>query len=340
MSDIDHLVKALDPAPHAPEQGPGARELRAAIMATQDAPRRTVRRRLPWPAGAVGLVAAATATAVFLSQAPPEAGTTTSLSGRSILLAAAAKAVAAPQGTYWHSKEQSTWSFRPYGKNATYDLEISNISERWVARDGRRWTGRKSLGVRPLDEAAWRKDGSPTRWLMGKDGGFYTIAPGKAELLKVIGKPKLDWGDKPITLEEVEALPADPEKLKERAAAALRVGLDIDGSVDTWVPRTLASLLWDIPTSPQVRGAAFEALATLPQVQVEGRTTDVKGRPGVAVTFPLVEGQPARGKLIIDPDTSKVLSYEQINLPEPRASVTVVLETGWTDAEPAPPTTE
>ena len=49
MKDIDHLVKAIDPTPHAPDQGPGARELRAAIMATSPP-----RRRLSWlPGGAI-----------------------------------------------------------------------------------------------------------------------------------------------------------------------------------------------------------------------------------------------------------------------------------------------
>ncbi|MEU8102189.1 hypothetical protein AB0C18_00505 [Nonomuraea muscovyensis] len=46
MNDIDNLVRAIDPAPHAPEQGPGARELRAAITATS-----LPRRRLSWLAG-------------------------------------------------------------------------------------------------------------------------------------------------------------------------------------------------------------------------------------------------------------------------------------------------
>ncbi|GAA3141415.1 hypothetical protein GCM10010466_35510 [Planomonospora alba] len=46
MSDIDNLVRAIDPAPHAPDQGPGARELRAAITAT---PARPVGRLLHRP---------------------------------------------------------------------------------------------------------------------------------------------------------------------------------------------------------------------------------------------------------------------------------------------------
>src|ERR1044072_759691 len=52
MSDIDNLMRAIDPTPHAPEQGPGARELRAAIMATPAPGRR--RSRLP-QRGAFGL---------------------------------------------------------------------------------------------------------------------------------------------------------------------------------------------------------------------------------------------------------------------------------------------
>jgi hypothetical protein len=49
MNDIDHLVRAIDPTPHAPVQGLGARELRAAIMATS-----SPRRRLSWlPGGGI-----------------------------------------------------------------------------------------------------------------------------------------------------------------------------------------------------------------------------------------------------------------------------------------------
>ncbi|WP_329086660.1 MULTISPECIES: hypothetical protein [unclassified Streptosporangium] len=46
MNDVDRLVKAIDLAPYAPEQGRGARELRAAIMATSPP-----RRRMSWLAG-------------------------------------------------------------------------------------------------------------------------------------------------------------------------------------------------------------------------------------------------------------------------------------------------
>ncbi|TDD11779.1 hypothetical protein E1292_04510 [Nonomuraea deserti] len=349
MSDIEHLVRAIDPAPHAPDQGPGARELRAAIMAsTSGPPHRTARRRLPWRAGAIGLVAAAAATAVFLDQAatapspaPPAATGDTSLSGTSILLAAAAKAEAAPEGSYWHLKELNVGSSRPYGKDGdTYQLEISNLSEQWVGADGGHWIGRRQLAARPRDVAAWRRDGSPAEWEMGPDGGVYSTSPGEGTLTRLKGDQKLYWSARAMTLEQIAELPADPEALKKRAAEAIRSDEDFAGSVEHGLPHTLASLLYALPASPQVRGAAYEALATLPTVRVEGRTTDPRGREGVAVTFPIQEGRPTQGRLVIDPDTSKVLASEVTGMPQKDDRVTVVLESGWTDTEPSPPSTE
>lgn len=350
MSDIDNLVRAIDPAPHAPDQGPGARELRAAIMATQARPHRAVR-RLPWRAGAIGLaaVAAAAATAVFLGQitltASPSPTVTpggTVLSGTSILLAAAAKAQAAPEGAYWHLKQLYVGSAGPYGQNGnTYRLETSYLSETWVAKDGRGWIGRRQLAARPLDVEAWRRDGSPTEWEMGKDGGVHSTSPGEGTLTRLKGEQKLYWSAMPLTLKEIEALPADPEALKKRAAEAIRSDQDFAGSVEDGLPPTLASLLYELPASPQVRSAAYQALATLPAVRVEGRTTDPQGRPGVAVTFPIQQGRPTQGRLIIDPDTSKVLTFEVTGgMPQVKDRVNMVLESGWTDNRPSPPSAE
>ncbi|MFE0156473.1 CU044_5270 family protein [Nonomuraea sp. NPDC059007] len=343
MSDIDNLVRAIDPAPHAPDQGPGARELRAAIMATQARPHRKVR-RLPWRAGAIGLAAAAAAAAVFVGQvsftaSPSPTPGGTSLSGTSILLAAAAKARAAPEGAYWRLKELYVGSAGPYGQNGnTYRLETSYLSERWVAKNGRGWIGRRQLAVRPLDLDAWRRDGSPAEWEMGKDGGVYSTSPGEGTLTRLKGEQRLYWSARPMTLKEIGALPADPEALKNRAAEAILRDRDFAGSVEDGLPPTLAALLYQLPASPQVRGAAYQALATLPAVRVEGRTTDPRGRPGVSVTFPIQRGQPTRGRLIIDPDTSKVLAYEVTGLPKKGGRVEVVLESGWTDTRPSPPT--
>ncbi|SFL00992.1 hypothetical protein SAMN05216275_14710 [Streptosporangium canum] len=348
MSDIDNLVKAIDLAPHAPDQGPGARDLREAIMATQARPHRAAQRP-PWRAGAIGLAAVAAGAAVFLGQVAPTAVPSptstsggTALSGTSILLAAAAKAEAAPDGAYWHLKElythQRLW---PYSENGiTYRLETSELSERWVAKDGRTWTGFRELTARPLDMEAWRRDGSPTEWAKGKDPSPpFSAAPGEAMFFQNKKKHRLYWSAMPMTLKEIEALPADPEALKKRAIEAIRrdngVGPDEDA-----LPRTLANLLYALPASPQVRSAAYQALATLPAVRVEGPTTDPRGRPGIAVTFLIQGDRTPRIRLIIDPDTSKVLAVEGIVTPDGDSHVNVVLESGWTDTEPSPPSTE
>ncbi|MFF3444949.1 CU044_5270 family protein [Streptosporangium sp. NPDC002721] len=349
MSDIDDLVRAIDPAPHAPDQGPGARELREAIMATRARPYRTAWRHLPWWAGAAGLVAAATTTVVFLGQAvpappPSPAATTgdTSLPGASILLAAAAKAESAPEGAYWRLKRQYTmrWA-RPFGKEgSTYRLETSNLVETWLAKDGRGWDGYRELAARPLDTEAWRRDGSPTEWPTGEEGHVISTSPGEGRLTRLRGKQRLYWSAMPLTLKEIEALPADPEELKRRAAEAITVDKDFAGSVEYGLPSTLAALLYELPASPRVRAAAYQALATLPRVRVEGPATDPRGRPGVAVTFPIQEGRPTVGRLVIDPDTSKVLTFDVIGMPQKGDRVEVVLESGWTDTRPSPPSAD
>ncbi|MET8335579.1 CU044_5270 family protein [Streptosporangium canum] len=346
MSDIDNLVKAIDLVPHAPDQGPGARELREAIMATQARPHRAAR-RLPWRAGAIGLAAAAAAAAVFLGQVAPTAAPSltatpggTSLSGASILLAAAAKAEAAPEGAYWHLKELYTRQVWPYSENGiTYRLETSALSEKWVAKDGRTWIGHRQLAARPLDLEAWRRDGSPTEWAMGRDGGVYATSPGKAMFFQNKREQKLYWSAMPMTLKEIEALPADPEALKKRALEAIRRDNAV-GPVEDSLPRTLTSLLYELPTSPQVRSAAYKALATLPEVRVEGPTTDPRGRPGIAVTFLIQGDRTPRIRLVIDPDTSKVLAVDGIGRPDGDGQVNVVLESGWTGTKPSPPSTE
>ncbi|MFF0305792.1 CU044_5270 family protein [Streptosporangium sp. NPDC004379] len=305
-----------------------------------------MRRRPRWQAGALGLAAAAAAAVVLLGQAVPASSPSpavtgvTALQGTSILLAAAAKAQAAPEGAYWRLRELYVGSAGPYGESGdAYRLKTTYLSEDWVAKDGRRWMGRRQLAATPLDTEAWRRDGSPAEWEMGPDGGVYSTSPGEGTLTPLKGRRKLYWSALPLTLKEIEALPADPEALKKRAADAIRSDQDFAGSVEDGLPSVLAELLYHLPVSPQVRGAAYQALATLPAVRIEGRATDPQGRPGVAVTFPIREGLPSRNKLIIDPGTSKVLTAEDTGVPRKGDRATVVLESGWTDAEPSPPST-
>ncbi|MEV4242081.1 CU044_5270 family protein [Streptosporangium canum] len=316
--------------------------------------RAATRRRLPWQAGVAGLAtAAAVAAAVFVpgltTSAPalsPSPGiSTTTLSGHSILLAAATRAEAAPEGAYWHVKRLYTmrWA-KPYGKEGdTYRLETSNIVEEWVSMEGRAWSGFRKLAARPLDVEAWRRDGSPAEWetKMAAEGGGFSTSPGEGKLIPRKGEQKFHLlGGEQLTLEEIKALPADPEALKNRMLEAIRASGVVEESVDDNLPRALASLLYELPTSPEVRGAAYRALAALPSVRVEGDTTDPRGRPGVAVTFPIQHDQPTQGKLIVDRDTSMVLAFLVTGMPGKGDRTEVVLEAGWTDSEPVAPSAE
>ncbi|MER5323470.1 CU044_5270 family protein [Streptosporangium roseum] len=306
-------------------------------------------RRLPWQAGVAGLAtAAAVAAAVFVpgmtTSAPalsPSPGiSTTTLSGHSILLAAATRAEAAPEGAYWHVKRLYTmrWA-KPYGKEGdTYQLESSTIAEEWISEEGRAWSGSRKLATRPLDVEAWRRDGSPAEWKV-EEGGFFT-SPGEGKLVPRKGEQKFQLGGEQLTLEEIRALPADSEALKNRTLEAIRADGIAENYVDENLPRALASLLYELPTSPEVRGAAYRALAALPSVRVEGDTTDPRGRPGVAVTFPIQHDQPTQGKLIIDRDTSMVLASLVTGMPGKGDRTEVVLESGWTDSEPVAPSVE
>ncbi|MFD8555823.1 CU044_5270 family protein [Streptosporangium canum] len=311
--------------------------------------RAATRRRLPWQASVAGLAtAAAVAAAVFvpgLTTSAPElspspGNSTIALSGHSILLAAATRAEAAPEGAYWHLKRlyMMRWA-KPYGKEGdTYQLESSTIAEEWISKDGRAWSGSRKLATRPLDVEAWRRDGSPAEWKV-EDGGFST-SPGEGNLTPLKGEQKFQLGGEQLTLEELKALPADPEALKKRTLEAIRADGVVEDAVDDNLPPALASLLYELPTSPEVRGAAYRALAALPSVRVEGDTTDPRGRPGVAITFPIQHGRPTQGKLIIDRDTSMVLASLVTGMPGKGDRTEVVLESGWTDSEPAAPSAE
>ncbi|HZA41969.1 MAG TPA: hypothetical protein VFA00_15250, partial [Actinomycetota bacterium] len=102
---------------------------------------------------------------------------------------------------------------------------------------------------------------------------------------------------------------------------------------------------------PDVRAAAYRALADMPNVTSIGPTHDELGRAGTGILID--PGASARivgrgsqvsetGKfsrmLIIDPDTSLVLA-DQISIDKSNdpAGSTLILEVGWTDEGPHEP---
>ncbi|MDR2987035.1 MAG: hypothetical protein LBV34_19580, partial [Nocardiopsaceae bacterium] len=152
---------------------------------------------------ALGLAGAVAAAALAVATFVPGAGTSpggkspviSDGSARSVLLAAAVRAESASaSGTYWHLRTMST-AILPqkfgHGDNR-YTLEQLWVHEKWAKRNGQAWAGDRKW-VRPAtpkDEAAWRRDGAPTKWCMGqtdtqppKPNCLY-ITPGAASLTK------------------------------------------------------------------------------------------------------------------------------------------------------------
>ncbi|MEU4704583.1 hypothetical protein [Nonomuraea dietziae] len=254
-------------------------------------------RRLPWRAGAVGrhgrllpvlgmAVAAAAAVAVIVTNLVPPAAAP--LSGRDVLLMAAASAEHIPQGTgtYWHI----TRTFQgPDGPQ---------MQESWTTRDGHRWSRNEPYAA----PGAVVEDPAPFR-LMGAEIGF----------------------------EELEGLPSDPEKLKERIA-----GLPQNDSAMFPADRQgelvspLITLITELPTPAQVRSAAFEALAATPGVKNAG---PVEGGQELLISL----SGSLKIKMVVDPEAARVVRANILLTAEGGGTISnsyTSVTTEWTDELP------
>ncbi len=237
-------------------------------------------------AGALAFVVAPGSTAT----SPPPATPTTSSGSSSapsaaqrILLAAAATALTQPaeDGAYWHLK---------------YRLE----GVPGAAVTGESW------------------DGPEGRWLRFDNGP--------------IGGPEAfthNVGLSQLTFQEVQQLPTDPERLKawfvdsyRNPARAMPLPNDVPppnfGDCDLeshQMSRSLLELLYEIPAPPEVRAAAFRALAAIPGVTDLGA---MGGGAGLGIPLPIAPAREYPGGtvpkgadsivLVIDPTTAKLIS--------------------------------
>jgi hypothetical protein len=277
---------------------------------------RPPRRALLW-AGLPATVAAAAAAvaAVAAVQAPspvPASGSggspvpASGSGGREILLTAArtvARAAEPAAGRYWVTSG-TVGNFLRVGPAGDPYLVLEQVGvQSWAARsprDGSPYLS-QALWVRPAspaDQAAWRRDGSPTEWKqIGQDTALadpYGV-PGVGRLLPLSAAPgKLTpgWatygsqpflvGDKALSLRQLLALPADPAKLKE---------LLLKGS--SHYPRVSQSAyllqavppVLQMPVTPAVRSALYRMLAAMPGIQSLGTVKDVSGKQGAAVAY-------------------------------------------------------
>ncbi|MDF5755360.1 CU044_5270 family protein [Spongiactinospora sp. TRM90649] len=339
---IDDLRELRDLYGEPPPPAPAvAARVRGRLTAER---RRRARIRLTWSMAAVGVATAAAVLAVTApfrlpAQEPPPGQATARavLGGRSILLAAATAAESgpgAPTGRYWHVERIRTRTHRERlgrGENR-YTVVTSRVVELWTTADGRTWTGERDLGTRPktpADKAAWARDGSPSSW----PGTGLRVSPGAGRLTRVVPHAPFSMAGRDLTMAAIQRLPTDPAALRDQVVASLRESGP--EAVDGLLADALSGLLWSKPSPPAVRAAAYRALAELSGVRYLGEITDERNRTGAGFAF-TVNGPEAtvRRTLIIDPDTSQVLSSADKG-GDDRAEL--VVRAGWTSDPPAVP---
>lgn len=307
MDDLQQLATLLaKPEPSGEMVGRGRRQLTQAIDATaHQRPARAAHlarlargHRAGWLAAGLGLTAAATATIVVFTSGgttpgravsggtPPAAVRSSGpahpaptptpthpipvseLSGRQVLLAAAATVLRQHPGTYWHFK----FTIKP--KDAPPPppgMHVFSTYESWIGQDGKYWNAQPRCAA-PPGTAVFEGPGLNLVWI----------------------------GNTELTYKLTQHLPTSPAAL----TAWFAKYNPHDRYGPSFVPGMLIELQYQIPAPPKVRAAAFQALAALPGVKSLG---PVKGGVGLRITFP-TEPSYGWIKLVVDPATSLVRS--------------------------------
>ncbi|TDC87295.1 hypothetical protein E1292_46890 [Nonomuraea deserti] len=290
MNDFD-LIKHLrsEVGESEPDALNGARERLLTVMARTPEPRRF---RLPVKLRLAGVVAVAAAAAVVIATSPA-APVKPPATGDALPPVSAQNILLVAAA----SAERT-----PLGSGAYWHVRKEKddgglFTESWTTRDGQRW-------MRPVpgrDRSVVGKAPSARFWL----------APGQGEL----------------SIQDIEALPTDPEALKQRVTEMIPTA--VDHHDPAFFP--LLSLIAELPAPAKVRSAAFRALATVPDVQ---RVGTVEGGEEL-----MVPDGDQEIRLVVDPETSRVVRANR--LPTVGGGVAGAngehffkLTTGWTDDFP------
>ncbi|MDX6283022.1 MAG: hypothetical protein QOH03_4093 [Kribbellaceae bacterium] len=373
MNEFDKIRKAF------PEQpGPSADATNKARRQVQDLIReaQTAKRRDRWHAaaksGRVGMALTATAATVALAalatplilspgsgdgDAGPVPSTVTPTSPKLMTASQVLVQLAIKQeinekvsGKYFRVRNLQLRGSLEVG-SPKYKILQKSITESWMPmRQGvESWFGWVDLGAHPAtraDAAKWRAQGSPTEWPQTETDPI-TMAPSEP----VVNKMTFDEvppgyylsGVKPVTAQQIQALPTDPEKLRAVLAAKPEAWMTAD-DINYQVFSAAGRLLFEMPSPPKLRGAALRVLSMLPGVRIKENVEDPIGRTGTQISMDWAKpGQPSSGptrlwdgktNYVVDPATGRLLSSEYDGQ---KKGASVVLESGWTDEKPTPP---
>jgi hypothetical protein len=372
MNEFDKLRKAFPEQPGpTPETTAKARRQVQALVREAENERHRDRWYAAAKSGRIGIALTATAATVALAAlaAPlllspgsgPDAGPVPSsvtptprlMTASQVLMAVAIKQESDEKvsGKYFRVRSLQVRGTTEVG-SPKYRIEQWSITESWMPmRQGvESWFGWVDLGARPAtaaDKTRWKTQGSPTQWQLSYEVDPVTMAPGESTVHKMtfdqVPPGYYLSGVTPVTAQQIQALPTDPEKLRSVLAASPRRGATAD-EINAQVFSAAGRLLFEMPSPPKLRGAALRVLSMLPGVRFKENVKDPIGRVGTQLSMDWSKpGRPSSGptslydgstNYIVDPTTGRLLSSEQDGF---KRGASVVLESGWTDEKPAPP---
>lgn len=293
---------------------------------------------------------------------------------RNNLLTAADRALqdSRSDGRYWVGKIESGQLIQVGSRDNRYAIMGRNDYTTWYStrrtdptRHYQQWTG--AAPASDADRAAWQRAGAPSSWPIDPppncpprpddDPRRHTAGSGPAHV--VVTKPGVstfEIAGRNLTAAEVRKLPTDPARLKDWAVKAIRDDVEIrtHAELNEALFHAMLNLLYQAPSTPPVRAAAYRLLADLPGLRDRGAVTDPLGRAGIAFTFNVNEEQPdvrradSSGpheiRLIFDPGSGQPLAWEtRVLRPADYLSwvpigavfgYQAVVQTRWTDEAP------
>jgi hypothetical protein len=361
------------------DQSTRTSELNRAFNQPRETTRQRRRGRLILPLVAVGAVgAAAVALVVVPGTTPARTGHNTpsphALSG---ILLAAHNAETLPTGKYWFADQVFADSYVVQAKTGDYAVSAFGSEDfRWTAAKvgGGDGGASRDLAFRPVsaaDNAAWRRAGSPTTLRVRVDDHYDTLRSTsgrwKTWKSKLLGGTSDSSGGRfqlGMTVEQLEKLPTDPEKLAKLLFESNRMsggnpGHPSDPAGTKWAALdrfNLGRAMLDGPLTPRLQAALMRVLKAQPGIREVGQVTGPLGRKGVALAtdFPdeirgSTEKMPygSQLQLVFDLKTGKYLGDQQV-LTRPGGEYAstkpgfiirygVTTGSGWTNDKPAPP---
>ncbi|RSN56226.1 hypothetical protein DMH01_31010 [Amycolatopsis sp. WAC 04182] len=225
---------------------------------------RTSQRRTGWLIAGAGLTAAAAAAVAIavMPAASVDGPPVQTVSGQQILLAAATAAERSPEGSGTY------WHVKVTEADAA---AAASEYEYWIKPDGQ-------------------------SWMRGAKTG------GKVMPIKALSATPFSLVAVDLTLEQLRALPTDPDALKawiaealERSDARTSAGKFTASDREQAAFQSLISLVSTLPATPEVRATAFRMIAAYPGVENLGT---VPGGQGLVL--------PTGERLVVDPATGRV----------------------------------